>query len=210
MLGLRDHTRGSGGSQSMSAATRRIVQATAFVDWNSQIHLSKPGRHLGSTDVARVTLNKVGRAIGRVLTRLSPTLRFTVQLRLYHGWHKGFERTVNRRAVAQAIAECDFAALSAAASISLRPEIAFGDLLISGLDDRRHPRMGIHLPATLRDADTRSGVEEKLVDTSIAADVVDLAHREPWQWLLILAEDDDLIAPIIAAEAILRARPEDC
>jgi hypothetical protein len=51
------------------------------------------------------------------------------------------------------------------------------------------------------DARRTRGMSEKMVDTAMASDVVDLAHREVDRWILILGEDDDLVPAVLTAEA---------
>ena len=46
-----------------------------------------------------------------------------------------------------------------------------------------------------------------MVDTAMAADVVATAAKEPNDWILVVAEDDDLIPPIFTAEALLSGHP---
>ncbi len=48
-----------------------------------------------------LTLRRTTRTINRVLTSEAPDLRFSVVLRLYHGWHRGWEETENLRAIAR-------------------------------------------------------------------------------------------------------------
>ncbi len=57
-----------------------------------------------------------------------------------------------------------------------------------------------------------------MVDTALAADIVDVAHRERDRWILVFGEDDDLVPPVLVAEGIragdggaivlVRQRPE--
>jgi hypothetical protein len=180
----------------------KIKQVTTFIDWNSQIHATGI-RGRGEEFLAEKTLDLVGRRIGRALSKIAPSYRFNVALRVYHGWHKGFEKTVRRKALITAAARADFAALSCKASVSIRRDIEYGDRLFSALQCRLHDRIGSHLPNTLRD---RGGMpEEKMVDTAIASDIVDHAHREPDRWLLAMGEDDDLIPPLFVAESAVSA-----
>jgi hypothetical protein len=184
----------------------RPVPTTAFVDWNSQIHNASPPSSTPFA-VAERTLTYVGRTLSRTLAIVDPSRRFEVSLRIYHGWHKGFEPTERRKALLTAAARMDFSSLSICSNVVIRADIAFGDRLISGLDSRLHRKLNIHLPDTLRERQRKDDkFEEKMVDTAIAVDVVDLAHREPDQWLVILAEDDDLVPPTLAAESIINGR----
>lgn len=185
----------------------KIVPVTAFVDWNSQIHIANPPRS-SPRDVAERTLDCIGRRIGNVLGCVDADRRdrFDVFLRIYHGWHKGFEQTDNRRALAMAIAGADFAHLSTKSNVQIRPNIGYGDRLLSAEDKRLHNRLGIHLPDTLRQVNRKGrkpvDYEEKMIDTAIASDVVHLAHSDPDRWLVVIGEDDDLVPPVYTAEAI--------
>ena len=179
----------------------RPIPVTAFVDWNCEIHSANPQTADCST-VATRTLSHLGRTIGTVLATVDPLARFDVSLRLYHGWYKGFEPTDNRRALAAAASAADFLALSMRPNVQIRPEFSYGDRLMSALDIRLHTRLSIHLPNTLRRRLRTNDLEEKMVDTAIASDVVDVAHREPERWILVVGDDDDLAPPLFAAEAI--------
>jgi len=179
-----------------------IIPVTAFVDWNSQIHAANPGP-ASPLDVAQRTLEYVGRVIGRALVSISTGLRFDVTLRVYHGWRKGFEVSDNRKALIGAVAGADFLALSRKVTVSIRPDVEYGDLLLSATWDRLHPSHGCHLPNTLRWSNEPTPMlEEKMVDTAIASDLIDVAHRERDTWLLVLGDDDDLVPPVFVAEAV--------
>lgn len=180
-----------------------IVEVTALIDWNSQIYNASPGE-VDEVELAKRTLLYVGRYIGRLLNGKGDKFRFAVNLRLYHGWLKGFEPTSRRKAVRNALAEIDFAALSEKANVSIKPDVEFGHKLVSAKSDRLHVKLDCHLPNTLRKVNGAQDLtEEKLVDTALAADLVDLAHRDSGQWLVVMGEDDDLIAPVYVAEAVL-------
>ena len=68
-----------------------------------------------------------------------------------------------------------------------------------------HLKQGIHLPNTFRDRGYQ-GHEEKMVDTALAADLVVCAYQDPNEWILVVAEDDDLIPPLFTAESIINAQ----
>lgn len=181
------------------------VRVVTLVDWNSQIHAARPGA-VSEIELARRTLDYVGRTVGRTLDQARNDTRFDVTLRIYHGWHKGFEVTARRRAMTTVVAETDFIALSCKRNVSIRDTIQFGDRLNSALNSRIHTRLNCHLPNTLRNAlGVGGGVEEKMVDTAIASDIVDIAHREPSNWILVLGEDDDLVPPLFVAEPMVTA-----
>lgn len=179
------------------------IRVVAFIDWNSQIHAAKPG-DVDERRLASYTLTHVAKKIGKVLYDYSSDFRFDVTLRVYHGWLKGFTVTDRRKALALAVSEADFAGISERPSVSIRPDVQYGDTLMSTLQCRINVKVNCHLPNTLRKSLRREGeFEEKMVDTAIASDIVDLAHREPRNWIVILGEDDDLIPPALVAESSL-------
>lgn len=184
-----------------------IVPVTALVDWNAQIHNARRGKYADPLDVARVTLSYVGKTVGRALCDIDATRRFDVTIRIYHGWHKGFQPTRNRRALISVVAETDFAALSRKTNVIIRPNIQFGDRLVAALECRLNRKLAINLPNTLRNCiKNQNEEEEKMVDTALVADVVTLAHQEPSSWLMVLGEDDDLLPGLFTAEAFGTSR----
>ena len=183
---------------------RPLIRVTAFVDWNTRI------RSVDAAEVERPharagrALRRTARVIGKVLAERNPSARFRVGLRVYHGWHKGFEPTENRKAMAAVVAETDFADLSPSPHVNISPDVRYGDDLLAALPERRHVRPAIHLPATLRRPDKHSPFAEKMVDTALAADLLALARDEPRDWALVLSEDDDVVPPVFTAEAWMK------
>lgn len=192
------------GSRSGSSNADTPVNVTAFVDWTAQMHnagaiaIVEPRARVG------LTLKKVARIIDTALTSRAPSTRFQVALRLYHGWHKGFEATENRRAVVALVVETDFVNLSRSPNVRFSAEVRYGDELLAALPQRAHPRPPIHLPDTWRQQDRSSPRAEKMVDTALAADLLDRARNDPHEWALVLSEDDDVIPPVFTAEAWMR------
>lgn len=178
----------------------RITPVTAFVDWNSQIHAARTDKNAAPVAHCEYTLRYIGRMIGRVLVGIDKAARFDVTLRLYHGWYRGFQPTERRRAMTKVFASEDFVALSSQPNVVIRPGLNFGDSLVSASSARLFPHLQCHIPNTLR-RDAEDG-EEKMVDTAIASEVVDFAHREPDRWLMLIGEDDDLVPPTYVAEGI--------
>ncbi len=179
--------------------------ALAFVDWNAQIINHAATLREQPVRCAEQTLERTARTIERTLLSWSQTERFRVTLRLYHGWHKGYEPTANRRAVGQMVAGMDFSLLPRSNTVVFSSEVQFGDRLIDALPTRLHSRLGIHLPNTLRVQRKEDGPIEKMVDTSIAADLLSWARTSPSEDALILTEDDDLVPAVYVAEAWVSA-----
>ena len=180
------------------------VNVTAFVDWTAQMHNAKAVEIEEPRTRAGLTLKKVTRIIDTVLTSRAPSIRFQVALRLYHGWHKGFEATENRKSVAALVVETDFSNLSRSPNVRFSAEVRYGDELLAALPQRAHPRSPIHLPDTWRQQDRGSPRAEKMVDTALAADLLDRARNDPHEWALVLSEDDDMVPPVFTAEAWMR------
>ena len=69
-----------------------------------------------------------------------------------------------------------------------------------------------------KDLIDKNEIEEKMVDSAIASEVVDFAHREPDRWLVVVGDDDDLVPPVFVAEGargaglgkvlLVRSRPD--
>lgn len=185
-------------------AANRPVRVLAFIDWNSQIHLSGLDAKADPLAAANGVLKKTTRRIALGLASVDKTKNFTVGMRLYHGWHRGFEPSVNKKAIRTAIATTDFPTLSTVPNVSFQANVAYGDCLLGALPERLHSTLAIHLPNTLRQQDRIDG--EKMVDTALASDVVFTAFSEPEDWIVVVAEDDDLVPPIFTAESVLSSR----
>ena len=194
----------------------RPISVTAFVDWNSQIRNADVSLDDPHGNAMR-TLTKTSRMIGKALARLAPNFRFSVVFRLYHGWYKGWEPADNFRAITTIVSEIDFSMLARTRNVTFSPEVQYGHTLLSALPERRHVRPPIHLPNTWRQQGGSSARQEKMVDTALAADLLDWAREGQSGWALVLSEDDDVVPPVLAAEAwtrphggrafILRIRP---
>ncbi len=179
---------------------RPPISATAFVDWRAQMHnagcLNAP-----AVEGARQTLVRTARLVGRALG--PEKLRFRVSLRLYHGWHKGWQPSDGLEAAANAVDTTNFTLLSGA-HVAFSPTVQYGHTLLTALPERQHPRPPIHLPNTLRDRRDAPQPTEKMVDTALAADLLAWAHQSPSEWALVLAEDDDVVPPLFTAEAWIK------
>ena len=177
-----------------------LVAVTAFVDWRAQTHNAGVQR-ANDLEAARHTLVQATRMVGRSLRH--EELRFRVSLRLYHGWHQGWQPTDGLRAAKQAVAATDFAALSGE-RIEYSPTVQFGHTLIAALPRRQHSRPSLHLPNTLRGRGRGRRPTEKMVDTALAADLLACARLYPSEWAVVLAEDDDVVPPLFTAEAWIK------
>ena len=172
------------------------VSVTAFVDWGAQMH--NAGARASDREGARHTLVRTTRLVERVLKQERPPYR--VSFRLYHGWYQGWHATAGYKAAVQAVVDTDFAALSGE-SVAFSPTVRYGHALLAALPERQHANPPIHLPNTLRRQAREQPPTEKMVDTALATDLLAWARLSPSEWALVLAEDDDLVPPLFAAEA---------
>ena len=129
----------------------------------------------------------------------SAELRFNVGLRLYHGWHKGWQRTERLRAMMQT-ATPEFTKNYSDSDV-IFGAVHYGHTLLSALPGRFHEHQALHLPNTLRQQSKNEPRQEKMVDTALAADLLHWARYNPDEWALVVAEDDDFVPPLFAAEA---------
>jgi hypothetical protein len=121
-------------------------------------------------------------------------------MRFYHGWHKGYQPSDNRKSIMTVVAETDFLNLSTRSNIVFAPDVGYGDCLLSAMPCRLHTPQSIHLPNTLRSRNSRRGLEEKMVDTAMASDMIVSAYQDPAAWVIVAAEDDDIVPPVFAVE----------
>ena len=149
-------------------------------------------------------MERTASTIASALATIAPSSRFFVALRLYHGWYKGWEPTENFRAVTTTVSETRFVDLSQKSNVIFSADVEYGHTLLSALPHRLHTRPAIHLPNTLRQQNKHLPPAEKMVDTALATDLLEWARSDPQDWALILAEDDDLVPPVLAAEAWIK------
>lgn len=180
-----------------------IVDAYAFVDWNTQIHntKAKTGKSTDEATLAKRVFQLVLKKISETLNASPEHLRFNLHIRGYHGWHRGYQPTDRRKAV-QTYANGDLVGLITNPRVSFR-DFHFGDKLINALPRRLHASLNCHLPGTIRTQSARADATEKMVDTALASDLVALASQEQDAWIIVLGEDIDLVPPVFVAEAFL-------
>jgi len=175
------------------------IDVVAYVDWNSQMHNAKV---LGVADPARratKTLQYVQELVARSLNKNGGRRYFIVQLRLYHGWHRGLTPTENMLAVRELAQNATARTID---RVSFGGGILFGYNLIGVEDYRRCRQIRVHLPDTSREAlGSADGRREKMVDTAMACDVLSSARSDASDWRLILSEDDDMIPVVFVGEA---------
>ncbi len=169
---------------SVALSMTRPISVTAFVDWNAQVHNARAQR-LRPMQQAKRTLQKTTKSIGRALAKNDPSARFSVAIRLYHGWHKGWAPTDSLRAIIETASPGELAALSHS-NVRFSERLDYGHTLLSALPERTHTTPPLHLPNALRQQSRDSRPQEKMVDTALAADLLHWARSEPKEWAIVL------------------------
>ncbi len=157
-----------------------ISEGFALVDWDT----ARRCRWLSSVERAKVERGGVQAQLEAVQKRLAPAFlsfekaRFRVQMRIYHGWHRGLEPTADYR---------DLSGLrprrNTIDQVLFAPPILGDELACRG-------RYG-KLRDTVRRREESSILEQKMVDTAIAADLLFLARSKlagPRAWFVVLSE----------------------
>ena len=85
-------------------------------------------------------------------------------------------------------------------SVVFAAQVEYGHTLLSALPKRLTAK-SIHLPDTLRQRARNARPEEKMVDTALASDLLYWAFSNTEGWALVLSNDDDMIPPVLTAEA---------
>lgn len=191
----------------MSPATA-VTTVTVFVDWNSQICILGLSEHKEEPWFVEIMFERLFRRISRALDSVGVGGNRKLVLRLYYGWFKGFEQQVSRKRVSAFVASHAFSSVAQSQN-AIVSRVEFGDRLLSATDARLHGRLQIHLPNTFRNGiGPNKPPYEKMVDTALASDflvwgfgVADaIGPICDSDCALVMAEDDDLWPPLLAAE----------
>lgn len=177
----------------------RRQDVSAFIDWQSQL-INSGGIGLAiKRRAAERSLSFITERIKEFLEPLDPRAYFSVEVKIYHGWHRGLTPTENYMALRDIFSDSLAPTRLGRASFDWRAP--FGNILSNAFDHRLHPVLRVHLPNTLRaDLDEPDEIREKMTDTALACDVLSSARSSPTEIRLILGEDDDLVPPAFVAE----------
>lgn len=181
------------------AAQRKAIAIFAFVDWNSQKHLTK--KHKNDEPSIDRILVYVFRKIKNSLNEFMDKNNFEIHLRLYYGWHKGYKAVPSRIEFSRLPDDYIFG-ISDYRNIVIR-SLAFGDSALGALECRKINRTDSHFLGTYRD---QGGGElsEKMVDTALVSDLIYCASKsDEDSWLVVLGEDIDLMPGVYTAEGFL-------
>ena len=171
----------------------------AFIDWQSQLINS---RAIGGRIPLRIAVDAavfVTDVIDRALQNMGAGVAYFVDVKVYHGWHRGLTPTANFLALREAVRDRLVPTRRGVASFNWQQP--FGNVLTNCSPHRLHPKLQIHLPNTMRQDISHGGDREKMVDTALTCDVLVDARSSPDNLRLILAEDDDLVPAAFTADA---------
>lgn len=185
---------------------RRYV--TAFIDWNSQKFNARNGSRREDVDEnsakaikrqIKDTLDYVSDALVRLLNDIEKKAdKFSVEMRIYYGWHEGLTATLTRKCLEEMIKDREVP--NSKSNLSFDWSNPFGDVLLDALDRRKHPKARIHLPNTLRRDSTNGIPREKMVDTALACDLLSQTRMFQDYIKIIMVEDDDVIPAAFVSE----------
>lgn len=172
----------------------RLRHVHVLVDWDT----ARRCGWLSPVDKFRVSrsqqaaLDEVVRLIGRVVERAFGEKRVRVETRLYHGWYRGNEPTADYRLL-QGLSQRE--SRFGDGRVLVAPPVISDALLCGGALSRMRD--------TLRRREDGDDLEQKMVDTAIAADLLFLARRSIGgggaDALIVVSEDDDMLPPVIVA-----------
>lgn len=178
----------------------KVVDMLVFVDWNAQIIATRSRSR--AEPLPEEVIATVQRRINDEVSQLSDDFRFKVALRLYHGWHKGFEMQPRRKALSAITQERLNEINNWPKQMSFTP-LAFSERSLGAVSARTVTAAGIHYPGTLRDQGHQAQ-KEAMIDTSLVTDLVfAAADREDKSWLAVMGDDVDLVPGLFTAEGLI-------
>lgn len=160
----------------------------ALIDWDT----SRRCTWLDPLDATKLRVRGVAAQLQAVYDMLGHTVgaifpgKSRVRPRIYHGWHRGNQPTLDRAALGGVDPE-----RRVVGSVLLEPPVIADSLLC-----------GVQLRDTLRRRDDGS-YEQKMVDTALCSDLLWLARRESNRKdnvaFIVMSEDDDMMPAVLTA-----------
>lgn len=164
-------------------------RTVVYVDWDTARRLDN--KRENSPEGIERAFEKLRRAISKRLTRIDSKAQFRVYWRIYHGWHTGKTKTLDRRL---------FEEYATSARSTTIDRVSFStDFIYSGDDLCGTPRAPIY--DTLRQIRDSTDFSQKMVDTMLACDLLHLARTKSYAYHIVVANDDDALPAIMTAEA---------
>lgn len=168
-----------------------LHRVTVFVDWDTARRVVRPA--LGRSGVRQIeqVFLQLQNAIATYLSTVGEDqARYRVHWRIYHGWYRGKTKTIDRKELETYAVE---ARSRTVGSVSFGTDYGFSDTLVC--NSLRNP-----LFDTLR-SDQTGMVKQKMVDTALICDLLQLARSRDSHLYIVVANDDDLLPGIFTAEA---------
>ena len=162
--------------------------ALVFVDWDSARRIINSGTISAGKRPEREIEDAI-EALQNEVARVLPKREvYRVSWRIYHGWHKGTTPTTDRREFEEFVNRYSARSVE---KISFGRDFAFGDQMLC--DSRRSP-----LRYTLRILERKR--VQKMIDTSLVADLLQAARSRDHDRLIVIGDDDDLLPGLFVAE----------
>jgi hypothetical protein len=169
---------------------RKIVRVLVFVDWDTARRVVPVDLRLGQGNLAGRSVRRLQDEIASMLSQVRADA-FRVTFRLYHGWYRGKSKTADRIELERWLGGEPVQRV--VGNVSFAPEMEFCDRLLCGGE-----RSAIF--DTLRKRGDDSD-EQKMVDTSLVADLLQFARSERGAVAVVVGDDDDLLPGVFVADA---------
>ena len=184
---------------------RNVVRVTAFVDWDTARRVVRPEARLGRSGLLKRPVASVQEQMANALHDIDRGASFRVDVRLYHGWHRGKTKTSDRLDLERFVVT--IGAQRVLDRVSFSSGFSYGDAMLCST--HRGP-----LFDTLRRREDGTD-EQKMVDTALVSDLLHFAHSKVGDLALVVGDDDDLLPAVFTAEVwkarvfVLRMRLDD-
>lgn len=170
----------------MSLAQR----VTAFVDWDTARRIV-PIRGISTPRDVEAVFSKLQEAVARYLTAIDGKALFRVYWRIYHGWHRGRSKTPDRVLFERFAFNVGSRMVR---NISFGGDYVCGDSLVC--NSIRNP-----IYDTLRTDRDDGQPYQKMVDTLLVCDLLQLVRSRDSAVFVVIADDDDFAPALFTAEA---------
>lgn len=161
-------------------------RAFLFIDWHNAKGYISPNFDRHPRRELPDALLKMQQQTAKLLSKLDATKRFRVTMRIYHGWHEGRNPMPIRR---------DFELFSRDEMLARTfSKVSFG----AGFEFGNEP---ICLDSSIPFYSTKRAHGQKMVDTAIVCDLLEVLRTDTAQVGIILSDDDDFIPAVVAAHS---------
>ncbi|MFY3307791.1 hypothetical protein [Achromobacter ruhlandii] len=164
-------------------------RTVVYVDWDTARRLDS--RRENSTKGIERAFEQLRRAISCSLSRKDSKAQFRIYWRIYHGWHSGKTKTIDRKLFEEYVLNAQSTTIN---RVSFSTEFIYSGDELCGT--HRAP-----IYDTLRKKRDSDVTSQKMVDTMLACDLLNLARSKIYSYHVIVANDDDALPAVMAAEA---------